>query len=92
MRSPPADDRVHGRRRFTGRDPDEDHRTSTPLELLYDLTIVVALGTAADQLAHDIAEVTPLRARGHHRGLRDARAWAHGARARAIVRARTGPT
>jgi low temperature requirement protein LtrA len=47
---------AHRRRRFTGRDPDETHRVSTPLELLYDLTIVVAFGTAADQLAHYIAD------------------------------------
>jgi low temperature requirement protein LtrA len=50
------DQRAHRRRRFTGRDPDEDHRASTPLELLYDLTIVVAFGTAADELAHYVAE------------------------------------
>ena len=56
MSSPPADVRAHRRRRFTGRDPDEDHRASTPLELLYDLTIVVAFGTAADELAHYVAE------------------------------------
>jgi low temperature requirement protein LtrA len=46
----------HHRRRFTGRDPEEDHRASTPLELLYDLTIVVAFGSAADELAHFVAE------------------------------------
>jgi low temperature requirement protein LtrA len=46
----------HRRRRFGGRDPDEEHRASTPLELLYDLTIVVAFGTAADELAHYLAE------------------------------------
>jgi low temperature requirement protein LtrA len=51
-----VEDRAHHRRRFRGRDPDESHRASTPLELLYDLTIVVAFGTAADQLAHFIAE------------------------------------
>ena len=56
MASPPAADRAHRRRRFTGRDPYEDHRASTPLELLYDLTIVVAFGTAADELAHYVAE------------------------------------
>src|SRR5512133_4206219 len=54
--SSPLADRTHHRRRFSGRDPDEAHRASTPLELLYDLTIVVAFGTAADQLAHFIAE------------------------------------
>ncbi len=47
---------AHRRRRFSGRDPEEEHRPSTPLELLYDLTIVVAFGTAADELAHFIAE------------------------------------
>jgi low temperature requirement protein LtrA len=55
-RSEQADDRAHHRRRFSGRDPDERHRTATPLELLYDLTIVVAFGTAADELAHSLAE------------------------------------
>jgi low temperature requirement protein LtrA len=49
-------DRAHRRRRFSGRDPDEAHRASTPLELLYDLTIVVAFGTAAEELAHYVAE------------------------------------
>jgi low temperature requirement protein LtrA len=49
-------DRTHHRRRFSGRDPGEAHRASTPLELLYDLTIVVAFGTAADELAHFIAD------------------------------------
>ena len=47
---------AHGRRRLTGRDPHESHRASTPLELLYDLTIVVAFGTAANELAHYVAE------------------------------------
>ena len=47
---------VHRRRRLTGRDPREAHRSTTPLELLYDLTIVVAIGTAADELAHFVAE------------------------------------
>jgi low temperature requirement protein LtrA len=46
----------HRRRRFTGRDPDEEHRVATPLELLYDLTIVVAFGTAGDQFAHFVAD------------------------------------
>lgn len=38
-----------------GRDPHEDHRAATPLELLFDLTFVVAFGTAADELAHSLA-------------------------------------
>jgi low temperature requirement protein LtrA len=46
----------HARRRFSGRDPEEEHRSATPLELLYDLTIVVAFGTAADELAHFLAD------------------------------------
>jgi low temperature requirement protein LtrA len=49
-------DRAHRRRRFSGRDPEEGDRASTPLELLYDLTIVVAFGTAADELAHYVAD------------------------------------
>lgn len=49
-------DRAHRRRRFTGRDPDEVHRPSTPLELLYDLTIVVAFGIAANELTRNVAD------------------------------------
>jgi low temperature requirement protein LtrA len=56
MASSPAYERAHHRRRFSGRDPDEPHRSATPLELLYDLTLVVAFGTAADELAHYIAD------------------------------------
>ena len=37
---------------MSGRDPDEEHRSATPLELLYDLTFVVAFGIAAEQFAH----------------------------------------
>ncbi|MEN3283162.1 MAG: hypothetical protein V7607_4302 [Solirubrobacteraceae bacterium] len=51
-----TEERAHRRRRFRGRDPDEGHRAATPLELLYDLTIVVAFGTAADELARYVAE------------------------------------
>lgn len=46
----------HRTRRMTGRDPHETHRASTPLELLFDLTFVVAFGTAANELAHALAE------------------------------------
>ena len=60
MPEPGPDDRAHHRRRMSGRDPDERHRTATPLELLYDLTFVVAFGTAANELAHALAE-------GHYR-------------------------
>jgi low temperature requirement protein LtrA len=51
-----ASDRAHQRRRFSGRDPHEDHRGATPLELLFDLTFVVAFGIAADELAHYVAD------------------------------------
>src|SRR5690348_3826630 len=46
----------HRHRALSGRDPNEVHRAATPLELLYDLTFVVAFGTAADELAHYLAE------------------------------------
>ncbi len=55
----PADgssDRAHHRRRMSGRDPSEHHRAATPLELLFDLTFVVAFGIAANELAHALAE------------------------------------
>lgn len=42
--------------RMTGRDPQQSHRAATPLELLFDLTFVVAFGQAGGQLAHGIAE------------------------------------
>jgi len=38
-----------------GRDPHERGRASTSLELLFDLTFVIAYGTAADELAHFLA-------------------------------------
>ena len=56
MAAPDLAGHGHRRRRLTGRDPLEEHRTTTPLELLYDLTIVVAIGTAANQLAHYVAD------------------------------------
>jgi low temperature requirement protein LtrA len=39
-----------------GRDEDESHRAATPLELLFDLVIVVAVAVAAGALHHGIAE------------------------------------
>ena len=56
MTTPSAEVQAHHRRRFRGRDPEEGHRASTPLELLYDLTIVVAFGTASEELAHFVAD------------------------------------
>jgi low temperature requirement protein LtrA len=46
---------THHRARMGGRDPHQDHRASTPLELLFDLTFVIAYGIAADELAHLLA-------------------------------------
>jgi low temperature requirement protein LtrA len=42
-------------RRMMGRDPLEAHRVATPLELLFDLSFVVAFGAAASQFAHLVA-------------------------------------
>ncbi|HEX4938095.1 MAG TPA: low temperature requirement protein A [Candidatus Kapabacteria bacterium] len=39
-----------------GRDIHEEHRASTPLELLFDLTFVVAIALAAAQLHHGVVE------------------------------------
>lgn len=44
--------RDHRFRPMQGRDPDEPHRTATPLELLFDLTLVVAFSQAGAQMAH----------------------------------------
>lgn len=58
-----ADRTIHTAVRMEGRDPHEDGRASTPLELLFDLTFVIAFGTASNELAHFLAE-------GHvHEGL-----------------------
>src|SRR5271166_304578 len=38
---------AHQLRRMSGRDPHEPHRVATPLELLFDLTFVIAFGVAA---------------------------------------------
>ncbi len=47
---------AHPLRRMAGRDPDEPGRAATPLELLFDLTFVVAVGLAANLFAHRVAE------------------------------------
>ena len=41
---------------MSGRASDEEHRAATPLELFYDLVIVVAVAAAAAELHHSIAE------------------------------------
>ena len=47
---------TRSRGRAVIRDPDEDHRASSPLELLFDLTAVVAVARAAAALHHQLAE------------------------------------
>ena len=47
--------------RMAGRDIHESNRVSTPLELLFDLTFVVAIAAAASQLHHAVGD--------HHLGL-----------------------
>jgi low temperature requirement protein LtrA len=46
----------HHQQKMGGRDIHEKHRVATPLELLFDLTFVVAFGLAASQFAHALAE------------------------------------
>ena len=41
---------------MTGRDPAEAHRAATPLELLFDLTFVVAFSFAGNAVSHAFAE------------------------------------
>lgn len=48
--------RSHRLARMTGRDPEQPHRAATPLELLFDLTFVVAFSQAGNQTAHLLAE------------------------------------
>lgn len=42
-------------RAMRARDPEEHGRAASPLELLYDLTLVVAFGVAGSELAHALA-------------------------------------
>lgn len=55
-----SDSRNEGRRgfhlRMGGRDATEEHRASSPLELLFDLVFVVAIASLVLQLAHGFAE------------------------------------
>jgi low temperature requirement protein LtrA len=53
---PSAEQLSHRATTMGGRDPHEAHRTATPLELLFDLTFVIAFGLAASQFAHALAE------------------------------------
>jgi len=54
--SPSSDALHHHARRMGGRDPNQLHRVATPLELLFDLTFVIAFGLAASQFANALAE------------------------------------
>jgi low temperature requirement protein LtrA len=47
---------AHRVRAMSGRDPYEEHRVATPLELLFDLTFVIAFGIAANEFAHMLAD------------------------------------
>lgn len=54
---PPTPDQLHHHATaMGGRDPHEQHRTATPLELLFDLTFVIAFGLAAAQLSHALSQ------------------------------------
>jgi low temperature requirement protein LtrA len=52
----PSNTTQHRIRRMSGRDPNEEHRVATPLELLFDLTFVIAFGIAASEFAHMLSE------------------------------------
>jgi low temperature requirement protein LtrA len=58
--------RVPWRRPLAGRDPDEPHRASTPLELLFDLSFVVGVASVAAELAHGVAEDHVAASLGHY--------------------------
>lgn len=47
---------THGLRPMTGRDPDQQHRPATQLELLYDLVFVISFGVAGNEFAQLIAQ------------------------------------
>ena len=53
--TPPATVRAHRLTRMAGRDPHERHRVATPLELLFDLTFVIAFGISASEFSHALA-------------------------------------
>ena len=54
--SEPASHPLPWVRRMSGRDPGEAHRASTPLELLFDLTFVVAVARAGIELRDALAQ------------------------------------
>ncbi|MFD0855615.1 low temperature requirement protein A, partial [Actinomadura adrarensis] len=52
----PTEARCRIRVRMTPRPIDEPHRSASPLELLFDLTFVVAVAALTSRFAHDIAD------------------------------------
>ena len=54
------------RRPLTGRDPEEPHRASTPLELLFDLSFVVGVASVAAELSHGVADDRVAVSVGHY--------------------------
>ncbi len=52
----PSNPLRHALSRMGGRDPHEQHRAATPLELFFDLTFVIAFSVAGSQFAHTVAE------------------------------------
>jgi low temperature requirement protein LtrA len=54
--APNPEELNHHASKMRGRDPHEAHRAATPLELLFDLTFVIAFGLAASQFSHFLAE------------------------------------
>ena len=58
MKTPPSSHTLHHHhtRRMGGRDPNQFHRVATPLELLFDLTFVIAFGFAASRFAYALSE------------------------------------
>lgn len=56
MSDSPGDSQIsHRLRRMRGRDPGQEDRAATPLELLFDLTFVTSFAVAAAQLSHMLA-------------------------------------
>ncbi len=54
--SPSPRDLAHRLVPMSGRDPHEPGRASTPLELFFDLTFVIAISVASSELAHSLSE------------------------------------
>jgi low temperature requirement protein LtrA len=54
--APDPNELNHHASKMRGRDPHEANRAATPLELLFDLTFVIAFGLAASQFSHFLAE------------------------------------